>query len=224
MAGVSKLAALRFIALLAVLSFLSACGETHSWREKTILEVETPSGLVTGGSVAEVTVHWFGWLEGRLSASAVNSGKRGEASFVEVAPGKYLFALTLDSAAPSATRLFKLSDGEDPKSVTARLETLRETRVVPPSLYPRFVTFTDVSSPKSVKLVDPADLAAAFGPGFALRSVKLELTDEKVTEGVISKLLQWTADENPTFVDWRDYPFDHPLRKVNKRSFIVKAN
>jgi hypothetical protein len=63
--------------------------------------------------------------------------------------------------------------------------------VAPPNLYPRFVTFTDVGNPKSVKLVDPANLAATFGPGFALKSVKLELTDEKVTTGLIEGALSW---------------------------------
>jgi hypothetical protein len=208
-----------FATFLLSLLTLTACGETHSWREKTILEVETPSGLVTGGSVAEVTVHWFGWLERKLSASAVNSGKRGEVSFVEVAPGKYLFALTLDSAAPSATRLFKLSGDEDPKSVTARLETLRETRVVPPSLYPRFVTFTDISNPKSVKLVDPADLAAAFGPGFALKMVKLELTDEKLTNGALGRVLKWESSLVGGIGKDLNLPYNHILNQINDGSF-----
>jgi hypothetical protein len=203
------LAAFRFIALLAVISFLSACGETHTWREKTILEVETPRGVVTGGSVAEVTVHWFGSLEQAFSASAVSAGKRGEAGVLELAPGKYLFALTLDPEAARAETMFALPQDPDGKSVTARLEALRETRNVPEELYPRLVTFADVSDPKSVKLVDPANLAATFGPGFALKSVKLEVTDEKVTEGAIEGALGWLDDDavmkNP---GWRELPLE----------------
>jgi len=33
--------------------------------------------------------------------------------------------------------------------------------------------------------VDPADLAATFGAGFALREITLEVTDDAVTEGVV---------------------------------------
>jgi hypothetical protein len=221
MAGVSKLAALRFIALLAVLCFLSACGETHSWREKTIIEIETPNGTVTGGSVAEVTVHWFGSLEQAFSASAVSAGKRGEAGVLELAPGKYLFALTLDPEAARAETMFALPQDPNGKSVTARLETLRETRTVPAELYPRLVTFADVSDPKSVKLVDPSNLAAAFGPGFALKSVKLEVTDDNVTEGPVGMLLSWLAEYDNKQLDGSRY---HDVQNTAIANNLMSGN
>lgn len=37
--------------------------------------------------------------------------------------------------------------------------------------------------------VDPADLAATFGAGFALREITLEVTDDAVTEGVVEGVL-----------------------------------
>ena len=39
--------------------------------------------------------------------------------------------------------------------------------------------------------VDPADLAATFGAGFALREITLEVTDDAVTEGVVEGVLGW---------------------------------
>jgi len=66
--------------------------------------------------------------------------------------------------------------------------------VVPSNMYPLLVTFTDIADPKSVKQVNPADLAATFGAGFSLKSITLEVTDDKVTEGVVEKVLGWFSD------------------------------
>ena len=183
--------ALRLAALLLALVSLTACGETHRWHQKTILEVETPNGLVSGGSVVEASVSWFGGIDKAMSSSAVSNGLRGEASFVEVAQGKYLFALLYTEEAARTTALFTDNPREEARHVTERLQTLKETRTLKPEKYPMLVTFTDVSNPKTVKLVDPENLAAAFGPGFALKSVKLELTDEKLTEGAVGHVLDW---------------------------------
>ncbi|MBS0563021.1 MAG: hypothetical protein JSR87_00565 [Proteobacteria bacterium] len=51
------------------------------------------------------------------------------------------------------------------------------------------VTFDDISDPKSVRQVDPADLAATFGPGVALKAVTLAVTDAPVTEGKVEGVL-----------------------------------
>lgn len=181
-----------FIALLS----LSACGENHEWRQKTILEVETPAGTVTGSSVAQMSVRWFGKLELMLSNGAgLSTGVRGEAAFVEVAPGRFLFALFKELQPFQTTELFReAADGRESRSITARLEHIREKRLVPPLRYPMLVTFDDINDPKTVKLVDPANLAATFGEGFALKSISVEITDEEVTEGKVERVLGWLPD------------------------------
>ena len=60
---------------------------------------------------------------------------------------------------------------------------------LPDYQYPMLVTFEDITDPASVRLVDPADLAASFGPGVRLKSVVLEVTDEPVTEGRVEDLV-----------------------------------
>ena len=215
------MAAFRNLVLLAVLSLLTACGERHSWHQKLILEVETPNGLVTGGSVVEASVSWFGGLDKAMSSNASANGLRGEASFVEVAPGKYLFALLDGEEAAHAIALFTDKPREEPRQVTERLQTLKETRVVPPGKYPRLVTFNDLRDPKSVKLVDSANLAAAFGPGFALKSVKLELTDEKVTKGAVGHVLGWEKSLVGSIGKDLNLPYNHILNQINDGSFSM---
>jgi hypothetical protein len=193
----------------------------REWRQKTTIEVETPTGLIVGSSVTEGKVSWFRGFNQMMSASALSARERGEAAFVEVAPGKYLFALSLGLALDRAYKVFRVSEKEDFETFTARVADIRETRPVPPSLYPQFVTFTDISDPASVKLVDPSNLAAAFGPGFALKGMTLEITDEKVTEGAVERVLTWEKSLIGSIGKDMDLPYNHILNQINDGSFAT---
>lgn len=154
--------------LAAGLAILSGCGESQSWRQKTILEVETPDGMVSGGSVVEVTFHYFSKLERFGSSSGANLRSRGEASFVEVDKGKYLFALTVFQPADRTMLVFKDLFPPVPRVdsgllFSRKIKTAREARSIPPEHYPMLATFDDINDPKSVKRVDPDDLDATFG-------------------------------------------------------------
>jgi len=56
---------------------------------------------------------------------------------------------------------------------------------------PWLVTFDDVRDPKTVRQVDPANLAASFGPGVTLTSITLAITDEPRTSGKLKSVLGW---------------------------------
>jgi hypothetical protein len=53
-----------------------------------------------------------------------------------------------------------------------------------------FVRFRDINKPETVEEVNPEGLHEAFGPGYALRRVTVQLTEEPVTSG-IEKRLPW---------------------------------
>jgi hypothetical protein len=212
------LACICFGGLLAV----SGCGETHSWRQKTILEIETPNGVVSGGSVVEVTVRWFGSIESMLTGGgAVSAGAIGEASFVEAAPGKYLFALSVSEPMERTLEAFRSPPTETNRQLTARLATTSESRVLPASLYPQLVTFTDINNPKTVQLVDPANLAATFGPGFSLKEIRIEITDEKVTIGEVARVLGWEPSLVGSIGKDLNLPYNHILNQINDGSFSI---
>ncbi|MBN9219438.1 MAG: hypothetical protein J0I79_15955 [Mesorhizobium sp.] len=177
------------------------------WHQKLTLEVETPTGTVSGGSVVAVNAGTTPkWLPGE-GAGGIGGKTTGEAAFVEVAPGKYLFAL-LGNELDRALTIF-LPEIADTKDKAAQLETLRETRDVPRKEYPLLVTFLDAADPRTVQKVDPDNLAASFGAGVALKRVTLEITNEKVTEGRIGRLLAWLNSpdvmENP---GWSSLPLE----------------
>lgn len=59
---------------------------------------------------------------------------------------------------------------------------------VAPQDYPLLLTFTDIKDPTSVARVDPANLAASFGPGVRLKRIVVEVTDDDVTMGIEEQL------------------------------------
>ena len=64
---------------------------------------------------------------------------------------------------------------------------------VPFLVLPTTVTFADLTDPTTMTLVDPRDLAASFGPGYALKSATIEITDEPASRG-IETILPWLKD------------------------------
>lgn len=169
---------------------LAGCGERWSWNEKITAEVQTPDGLATGSSVIRRTLINNDSSFAPPEARGASSNVSGEATVVEVTPGRYLFVLLKDLPSPFSV----FFPGEAPVEVASRFETLRETREVPRDQYPLLVTFTDINDPTTVQRVDPDNLAATFGPGVSLRRITLEITDETVTKGKIKKLLPWLGE------------------------------
>jgi hypothetical protein len=187
------------LAILALFPLLAGCDllgfSEWEWHQKLVLEVVTPRAIVSGGSVVKVKVgstpDWMPFEGGGGMGSKVE----GEASFVEVAPGRYLFALLSGGGeAQLAHSVFFADPGMNNAERNDWLQDFKGSAAVPRNNDPRLVTFTDISDPKSVRRVDPDNLAASFGPGYRLRSVTLEITDEPVTNGEVEKVLPWRND------------------------------
>ena len=69
---------------------LTSCGTQVAWHQKLTVEIATPDGVKSGSSVVGYSA-----TVGKQFASGneIAQGLQGEATVVEVAPGKYLFAL-----------------------------------------------------------------------------------------------------------------------------------
>jgi hypothetical protein len=180
---------------LAALS-LTGCGNSHAWNQKLTVIVETPQGEVSGSAVTSIS--WSkNFFSGGWGGAAWHSEVKGEAVAVDLGGGRMLFALlshsgSNDYIANLATRLvMDTTKRAWSKQAIAGVRNLPKPAPVPPKLYPRLVTFADINDPKTVAKADPANLAASFGPGYALKGVTLEITDEKVTEGEMEKALVW---------------------------------
>lgn len=164
---------------------------SYEWRQKITIEVETPQGPVTASSVAEVA--WWAHPQILPDASPRDFSVKAEAVVLQLPDGRYLFALVRTAHLIARAVLVDLRYGEDPYLAPAsRIRSFKgEVHDIQPEHYPMLVTFDDIADPGTVKLVDPADLAASFGPGFALRRMTLEITDEPITERRVRELLNW---------------------------------
>ncbi|MCP4097481.1 MAG: hypothetical protein GY748_14685 [Planctomycetaceae bacterium] len=167
-----------------------------SWNQKLTLEVETPQGIKTGSAIVGIEVS-FG-PSGLGDISGTTQSWHGEASVVDLGEGRYLFAL-LGHPIYMAQNTFAKSVSDDPdykvlnsKVFYPKMQRIEGPVPVPDHRYfPLLVTFTDINDPASVKKIDPDDLAASFGPGYSLKSITLEITDEPVTKGAVEKVLGW---------------------------------
>ena len=205
MKGLLRLAAvLGLLALAGFLAFrLLFGGASVNWHQRLTVTVVTPAGEVSGSSVTAVTLRDY--TTGTLvlpDARRLQGEVSGEAVVIEVAPGRYLFAL-LGGAGHWAYAAFGL-DGKT--SYVASMRRLKaqpeETPApLPPEAYPLLVTFTDINDPKTVQRVDPDDLAASFGPGVSLKALTLAVTEEPVTEGRVEAVLGWLSAYNKS--QWR---------------------
>jgi hypothetical protein len=195
----------RVLSLLALsLLVLAGCRDKHEWHQKLTVVVETPAGERSGAAVVEVRAA-FGRIP--LSGNEVEYHYTGEATVVEVAPGKYLFALlggTEERFACSVGTAMNWGSGpwspgpgsKDRGEWLAEIPQMagQPPAPVPPRCLPMLVTFSDISDPKSVQRVDPEDLAASFGPGMRLKAVTLGVTEESVTEGQVEAVLGWLLE------------------------------
>lgn len=172
---------------------------TFSWHQKLTVEIEVDGRLLYGSGVTRVSVRYKPKLF--PDAGAVTRRLRGEAVDIGLPDGRHLFVLLTSptiSLESVAGRLFSdlphKPNAGPWGSLSFALSRTREERVLSRELYPSFVTFDDIADPKTVRPVDPQDLAATFGPGVALKNVTLGITDEPLTSGHIGNVLMWLGD------------------------------
>lgn len=176
--------------------------ESFSWNQKLTVTVETPEGERSGSAVSHIEASFLKPGSQSISAASSEGRSYGEAVVVALPDEKYLFVLRAENADTLTQGAFyKRVLGADAERIGNVADYYRRmlrmsglSGPIPRDAYPRFVTFEDLSDPASVKLVDPDDLAATFGPGYALKSVTLELTGESVEYGKVEQVLPWLKE------------------------------
>lgn len=187
---------LGLIALLAGASLFYSPWRIYRYR--MTVEVSTPDGPRTGFAVREI--RWKGQPALTPEAHALDVRQRGQAVMVDLPSGRTLFALLNRNPHETILSGFYAIAGRK-GAMGALLSEADSTRSVyempsPQVLrssylpYPALVTFEDPADPMTVEPVEPADLAAVFGPGYSLERITVQITDEPVTM-TIRKRLPW---------------------------------
>jgi len=208
--------------MLAGCLLLAGCGwfaERWEWNQKLTVEVSTPEGLRSGSAVSHVS-----WREANALGN-YPADYSGEATVVDMGQGRYLFALIGEETKQIAAHTLHAELGEqrsDYEKLFPKIMSFRGLRDVPRDRYPLLVTFTDINDPKTVRKVDPDNLAATFGPGVSLKRITLEITDEGVTEGAMEKVLPWWTEYENKQLDGNrynkvssEYPFAKSINRLN---------
>ncbi|PBC08443.1 hypothetical protein CK230_21230 [Mesorhizobium sp. WSM3859] len=181
---------LRGLALILALS-LAACGflaDVWEWNQKLTVEVFVDGKVVSGSAVSHV------WWQEANALDVYPSGYNGEATMVDLGPRGKLFALIGEQTKYVAQYTLHDELGytrSDYERLLPAIARFRGSRDVSHDRYPLLVTFTNLSDPTTLRKADPENLAAAFGPGVSLKVIRLEITDEKVTEGIVERYLPW---------------------------------
>lgn len=176
--------------------------DTYEWNQKLTVTVETPEGERSGSAITHVTVRLLRPGSESISAVSANEYSSGEAVVIPLPDERVLFALRQQNPSGMVQAAYlKPIRGEDAKRIGEIGDFYAEVmgydgppEPLPREEYPRFVTFDDLSDPTSVKRVDPDDLAATFGPDYALKSVTLEITKEPVEYGAVEAVLPWIGE------------------------------
>lgn len=181
---------------------------TYSWHQKMTIVVDTPSGPISGTSVSAVS-----WSKGFNLSMGWNYEYEGEALVVNLGSSRYLVALLirppnyeyLGTVAPASIYGLKGRPLNEKlfREVVGQRGRAQGLITVPNYQWPLMVTFTDSASPKTIELVNPLDLTASFGAGYALKSVTLEITDEPVTIDHIETMLPWINTVGDGMIDGR---------------------
>jgi hypothetical protein len=172
-------------------------------RFRLTVEVDTPEGLKSGSSVIE-TVRWESW--GLPEATGVRSTAKGEAIFVDLGDGQNLIAiLGWGKAGEKEDKIYDLTRAALAPHSTVDWKgeyRLKGRGDLPPQYFPTLITFSDLKNPATAKLVDPANLSKSFGPGYSLRKIVLETTNDALTHTIESKLLWWSSPGRPAEIAW----------------------
>ena len=170
---------------LAVL--LSGCGSNdRQLRYKVTVEVDTPFGLRTGSSVVETDMDDNGFTF-------------GQAPYVDLGGGRYLFALLNDPFSKKimyrlAFNVLQYPELQPPldreKHLYVQAKDMKPFGVVRREDYPMLVTFGDINDPKTVREVDPG----------IVRRITFQVVDqdEPLTGGLEEKF-KWAVDGNLNF-------------------------
>ena len=174
---------------------------TYSYRYRMTVEVTVDGVVHSGSSVIEVRlVRQPQVLSGvpRVLARA-----RGEAVFVDLGKGRNVVALLASGPNGSkggyptyiVSQHFELSMWDDWD--LAKYSDLRGDWDLPKNEMPTFVSFSNLQDPGTLHIVPPDEFPQILGAGVSAPKVTIEMTRDRVTEEIASKLPWWHGPYSP---------------------------
>ncbi len=189
---------------------------------KLTINVQTPEGIVSGTTVREVKNTALKKKIEVLPGQGNPANIRGEAVVVDLGERGVFFGLmsndlysgfpTIGASTYKGLQYFNSLDVGD-------------KRDIPKKHWPQMVTFTDINDAKTVTRVLQTgycdwpsyrdkkcpvnegpyevenNLESTFGKGVSIKSVTVEITDDKVTAGIVDNYLNWLSNVGGGYLD-----------------------
>lgn len=198
---------------------LTGCASSNkALRYRITIEVDTPLGLRTGTSVLESVYN-----NGNAFENSARAWTRGQAPYVDLGNGRYLFSTLSDPFEKSAMfqillKVLRHPETKPPlsdpdRSAVDQANTTKPFGIVRRQDYPLLITFRNVEIPETVEEVDPADLSTIFGQGHAVKSITIQVLDrnEHLTKGFEDRFPEIAKFDRP----FREKP-QHALRSSDR--------
>ncbi len=214
----------------------------HTLRYRLTLSVNTPDGVKTGSNVVQM----------RAPGVAINETPEllGQATVVDLGAGQPLLVALMTKVLRTSQQghdfawgeigphlnLFKpcFRSSSPPNRLTPGMEmddaaSCRQAIALTPADMPDVVAFDDPSKPSTIKLIDPTNLAATFGPDVTWNAITLTPTTDPVSYD-LDERLPWIkgtsfgqlrldifdrAEKFHNFVDKRDFYRDASTRQFH---------
>ena len=184
--------------LLVVPLFLAACwgAKEAEWHQKLTLHLQTPDGPAVFSSVTAMRCEAGYAMD--IGGTKVHCREKGEALVAQLGE-RYLFVL-LAGEQLGYRGVFEalIEDGDTYQKYWKRIKRAEGRAFdVPRDRWPMFVSFEDVNDPRSVFAVDPGDLAAVFGDGYAVERLTVGVSPDALPEENLKHVLNWI--DKPTY-------------------------
>ncbi|WP_240007241.1 hypothetical protein [Pseudaquidulcibacter saccharophilus] len=177
---------------------VSGCdtADKYEYNYKITVSVEANGRTYSGSTIQQIINYKVkDWATPLLGLGGGDSSeKKGEAVVVNV-DGKYLFLLFTYFISDDPN----YRDGYSPWRVSDVWETGKVKSGDYTDYRYRFVTFTDVNDPYTVKAVMKDNIEQYFGEGVEITSIEVAKTNEPATYGQVEQVIPWIRDEITSF-------------------------
>jgi hypothetical protein len=204
-----------------------------TYRYRVTVEIVTPEGIKIGSAVREIRVHtepgFFGVRKQGIDRLI------GEAVVIDLGTRGVVLALLSEDDLYQA---FPYNNGKGVLSPMGiryyKSLKLGMKAPLPPEKYPTFVTFKDLSDPKSLQLVYGQrfdveaqkhllvdEMETLFGAGVRIQGITIEITNDPLMWGTVDKFLPKTFNA-VIRQGWGQLSYEEKKRLVNLTSFQAR--
>lgn len=187
-----------------VLAATGCASSTHSYKYKFTLGLRDNGVVRQASSVVRVAISHSNTIDGNYGIAH----SEGEATHIRLSSGKYVFALLKGKNygwIENPTGVLWKAYGIESTGKLADIDALKDhSEIVSLGVesLPFLVTFSNISDPNTVTVLDPKNMEHLLGAGIEFAFARISVTSESITRS-IDRVLPWLPnalrDENYSF-------------------------